>query len=210
METTQVIAFVGAAMLLVGLPGPNIVYIVTRSVDQGWRAGVLSALGVETGTFVHALLAVLGLSALVTASPFVFGAVKILGAGYLLYLGIRTLLARGGHTAAGVAPATPLRVFLDGLLVNLLNPKVALFFLGFLPQFVTPGASPAGVREQMLVFGVLTFVVALVLDLGYALGAGLVARRLLRRPGRRPVQRYLVAGVYGALAVVAAMSTATG
>jgi threonine/homoserine/homoserine lactone efflux protein len=210
VDPNRAVAFVLAAVVLIGMPGPNIVYICTRSITQGRRAGLVSALGVETGTFVHATLAALGLAAVVAASPVVFTAITYAGAAYLVLLGIRTLRARGhaGGAEAG-SRAALLRVYRDGVLVNLLNPKVALFFLAFLPQFTTPGASPGELRVQLLGLGAAAFVVAIILDCGYALAAHAAGSRLrLRVGGTGRAQRYSAGGIYLGLAALAAVTGA--
>lgn len=202
-------AFVGASVLLVGLPGPNIVYICTRAMTQGRRAGVVSALGVETGTFIHATAAALGLAAVVATSPVVFKAITYAGVAYLVYLGLRTLrsVASHGLTNGRPAPAPLGKVYRDGLLVNLFNPKVQLFFLAFLPQFTTPGASPAELRGQLLALGAATFVIALLIDIGYATGASALGTRLNRSAaGDGRWQRRSVAGIYFGLAALAAVT----
>src|SRR5581483_2126472 len=140
MPTATTIAlFLVAGLGLVLIPGPNIIYIVTRSVDQGRRAGLVSALGVEMATLVHVTAAAFGLSALLLSSALAFSVVKYVGAAYLIYLGIRTLLTRDQHQETVVVePKSLSHIFFQGVLVNLLNPKTALFFFAFLPQFVDP------------------------------------------------------------------------
>ena len=137
--------FIVSGLLLNLMPGPDSLLIATRSASQGWRAGSVAALGVGAGTFVHVFAAALGLSAVLATSASAFGVIKYLGAAYLVYVGLRLLLA--GRTAGGAvqaAPASALRhraIFAQGFLTNLLNPKVALFFLAFVPQFIDPASS---------------------------------------------------------------------
>lgn len=204
-ETTSLVAFLLATVTLVAVPGPNLVYIVTRSVAGGTRAGVVSALGVEAGTLVHVVLTSIGLSAVLGASPVALRVIKYAGAAYLVYLAVRALRAVPATSGpAGPPPVAGLaRTFADGVLVNLLNPKVILFFLAFLPQFTT-GAG-GGTRE-LLVLGVIFFAVALLMDLGYAVVGGLLARRQPRdeRPRRWPA--YLTTTVYAGLAGYAILS----
>ena len=132
--------FVVSGLLLNITPGPDTAYIVGRSIQLGWRGGVVAVLGIEAGCLLHVLAAAIGLSALLAASSFAFTLVKWLGAAYLCFLGVKMLLARAVTPAAAAATATgPIslrQVFLQGALTNALNPKVALFFLAFLPQFV--------------------------------------------------------------------------
>jgi threonine/homoserine/homoserine lactone efflux protein len=131
--------FVISGLLLSVTPGPDTLYIVGRSSSQGWRAGAVAALGIGVGTLVHICAAALGLSALLAASAAAFTAVKFIGAAYLLYVGIALIRAAGGKRSAVTVvprPASVRAIFIQGFLTNVLNPKVALFFLAFLPQFV--------------------------------------------------------------------------
>src|SRR5918912_1529960 len=131
--------FVSVTLLLVFMPGPNTLYIIARSVRQGRRAGIVSSLGVQVGSLVHISAATCGLSALLLSSALAFGVVKYAGAAYLIFLGVKTLLTKEEATAArAVRKARLSRVFLQGVVVNLLNPKTALFFFAFLPQFIDP------------------------------------------------------------------------
>ena len=137
--------FVVSGLLLNMMPGPDSLLIMLRSGSQGWRAGSVAALGIGTGTMVHVLAAALGLSALLSASAELFTVIKLMGALYLVYLGI-SLLRQGTSSSVASEPAVSLpalsygRIFRQGLLTNVLNPKVALFFLAFVPQFIAPDA----------------------------------------------------------------------
>jgi threonine/homoserine/homoserine lactone efflux protein len=196
--------FVVAALLLLITPGPAVLYIVTRSMDQGRRAGLVSVLGVHAGTLVHIAAAAAGLSAVLMASATAFSIVKYLGAAYLVYLGVRRLLDRSVLRAAE-APALRLRrAFLDGFVVNLLNPKTALFFLAFLPQFVDVGRGGVGV--QILVLGLAFVALGLVTDGLYALGAGSAARWLRGSPRLLGSERWVSGGMYIGLGVAAAFA----
>ncbi|MER7585643.1 LysE family translocator [Kitasatospora sp. NPDC097691] len=202
---TSLAGFALASLALVAVPGPNLVYIITRSVQDGRRAGLVSALGVETGTLVHCLLAVGGLAALVTDHPIALTVLRYAGAGYLAHLGVRTLLSRPAQ--AGDGPQQPargrlLRVYGDAVLVNLLNPKVILFFLAFLPQFLPTGLSAAGTRARMLLLGAVFLAVALTLDLCYALLGAALTGRLRGTPRGRRWLSYAVGGVYLTLAAL--------
>ena len=187
--------FLTAALGLLLIPGPSVLYITTRSASQGRRAGFVSVLGVHTGTVVHVAAAAAGLSALVVASALAFSTVRLAGAAYLVYLGVRTIVARapaGAPTAP--RPRALRRLYLDGVLVNVLNPKTALFFLAFLPQFVDPGRGP--VWTQTLMLGLLFMAVGLVTDGTYALVGAQAGRWLSRRrssPRRRG--RYVEGGI---------------
>jgi threonine/homoserine/homoserine lactone efflux protein len=200
--TTNLLLFCAAGLALVLIPGPNHLFIVTRSVAQGRRAGFASALGVETGTLVHIGAAAVGLSALIASSALAFDVVRYLGAAYLILLGIRALRAEDAPLPDRDV-AWSKRVYLDGMLVNVLNPKVALFFLAFLPQFVDT-AQPAA--PQIVVLGLILGVMGLASDLLYAWVAGTLGGWLRRRPGVWRRQRQVAGGVYLLLGAAAALS----
>ena len=168
--------FAAATAVLLLLPGPSVLFIVARTLEHGRRGGLVSMLGVETGALLHVLAATAGLSALVTASPGALLAVKLAGAAYLLVLGVRAL--RGGARQAERAPGSSRRLFRQGLLVDALNPKTAMFFLAFLPQFIDPAAG--SVAGQTLVLGLCFVALATLSDGAYALLAGFAAARLRR------------------------------
>jgi threonine/homoserine/homoserine lactone efflux protein len=202
MGIGQLLGFTGATLVLVGMPGPNNLYISLRSMTQGRRAGVVSALAVETGTVVYVVVTALGLATLVQASPTLFTAITVAGALYLAYLGAKTLKAPANELNA-VAPARLGRVFRDGVVVNLLNPKAALFFLAFLPQFTTRGAGPEQLRAEMLLLGAATMLVGLTLDLCYAVGADAIGRRFRSARTTSRGRNVIVATIYLALSVFA-------
>jgi len=199
-------AFALAAFLLVALPGPNMLYLLARSVSEGRRAGVLSALGTETGTIVHIGAAAAGLSALLASSATAFAFVKYAGAAYLVYLGLRVLLARERPAHEPPAPAPGAHVYRQAVLVQVLNPQVAVFFLAFLPQFVDPD-SPAA--SQIAVLGAVIVAIGLFVGIALALAAGSVAQRLGDRRHRgRSWSRWASGCVYLALGAYAALSPA--
>jgi len=196
--------FVVAALLLLITPGPAVLYIVARSMDQGRRAGLVSMLGVHVGTLVHIGAAAAGLSALLMASATAFSIVKYLGAVYLVYLGVRRLCERTTVTAER-PPAVRLgRAFVDGFVVNLLNPKTALFFLAFLPQFVD--VSRGRVGAQIVVLGSIFVALGMFTDGLYAVGAGTAARWLRASPRFLASERWLSGGMYIGLGVAAAFA----
>jgi threonine/homoserine/homoserine lactone efflux protein len=198
--------FLLTALVLLLTPGPAVLYIVTRSIDQGRRAGLVSMLGVHAGTLVHIAAAAAGLSALLAASATAFSTVKYLGAAYLVYLGVRRMLDRAPAAGAGPGRTHRLRrAFLDGVVVNVLNPKTALFFLAFLPQFVD--VSRGHVGTQVLVLGGLFVALGLVTDGGYALTAGSAARWLRGHPRFLARERWVSGGMYIGLGVVAALAS---
>lgn len=198
--------FAVAALVLLLTPGPAVLYIVTRSIDQGRRAGLVSVLGVHVGTLAHIVAAAAGLSAVLAASTTAFSVVKYLGAAYLIYIGVRRLLDR---TPAGIpvggAPPPLRRAFLDGVIVNVLNPKTGLFFLAFLPQFVTVARGHVG--EQILVLGLVFVLLGAITDSLYAIGAGSAAHWLRGNPRFLAAERWISGGVYLGLGVVAALAS---
>lgn len=204
-EPTTLFVFCLATLALIAIPGPNVLYIMARGVELGRRGGIASALGVETGSLVHIAAAAAGLSAVLASSAVAFDAVRYLGAAYLIYLGVRTLVGEGAADAPGPQPEHRLaRIYLQGVIVNVLNPKVALFFLAFLPRFVDPAAGP--LAAQVLVLGVIFFFIGLAVDLLYALGAGSLGGWLKQRPGFLRRQRYVTGSVYLALGATAALA----
>jgi len=198
--------FVVAALVLLLTPGLAVLYIVARSIDQGRRAGVVSLLGVHAGTLVHIAAAAAGVSALLAASATAFSAVKYLGAAYLVYLGVRRILERAPAVGDGPARERRLRrAFLDGAVVNVLNPKTALFFLAFLPQFVD--VSRGHVGTQILVLGGIFVALGLITDGGFALTAGTAAQWLRGHPRFLASERWVSGGMYIGLGVAAALTS---
>jgi threonine/homoserine/homoserine lactone efflux protein len=198
--------FAAATIVLLVVPGPAVLYIVTRSVAQGRGAGLVSVLGVHTGSLVHVAFAAVGVSALLYASATAFTVVRYAGAAYLVFLGVRKLLGRGPTDGEPVeAPRAPRgRLYAQGVVVNVLNPKTAIFFLAFLPQFVNPARGP--VAPQILALGVCFIALGIVSDGSYALLASALAGRLRRTPrARRALDRssgvmLLGLGAYAAFA----------
>jgi threonine/homoserine/homoserine lactone efflux protein len=198
--------FVFAALVLLLTPGPAVLYIVTRSVDQGRRAGLVSVLGVHIGTLVHVAAAAAGLSALLTASATAFNVVKYLGAAYLIYLGAQRLLTRrAGARSADRGERRLSRVLLDGVVVNVLNPKTALFFLAFLPQFID--VSRGRVGAQILCLGLVFVMLGTLTDGLYAVTSGTAADWLRRNPQFVASERWVSGSMYVGLGLVAALSS---
>jgi threonine/homoserine/homoserine lactone efflux protein len=179
--------FAIAALALLVIPGPSVLYVVTRSVEQGRRAGLVSVLGLHTGTLVHIAAAATGLSALLLTSASLFNAVKLAGAAYLIFLGVSRLVKRSAPTERVVERASLGRIYRQGFVVNLLNPKTALFFVAFFPQFLSSGHGPVVV--QILVLGAVFVVLGLCSDSTYALVAGTIGRRLRVRARTRGPRR---------------------
>ncbi|MGH2814188.1 MAG: LysE family translocator [Actinomycetota bacterium] len=207
-ETSTLALFAVAALTLLVIPGPAVLYIVTRSVDQGRAAGLASVCGVHVGTLLHVTAAALGLSALLVSSATAYDTVRWLGAAYLVWLGIRRLLARDEDLPAAAGPEarrTGLgRIFAQGVVVNVLNPKTALFFFAFLPQFVD--TARGSVPFQVLVFGAAFVLLGLVSDGTYALLASTGAGWLRRRPGVARTSRLVSGGVLISLGVTTALA----
>jgi threonine/homoserine/homoserine lactone efflux protein len=207
-DASALALFTVAAITLLVIPGPSVLYIVTRSVDQGRAAGLASVGGIHVGTLVHVAAAALGLSALLVSSATAYNAVRWLGAAYLVWLGVRRLLARDEEVAAAAGPEARRhglgRVFAQGVVVNVLNPKTALFFFAFLPQFVD--VTRGSVRLQVVVFGVAFVLLGLVSDGAYALLASTGAGWLRRRPGVAKASRVVSGGVLISLGVTTALA----
>jgi threonine/homoserine/homoserine lactone efflux protein len=204
-EWSTIWLFLAAGVVLVIIPGPNVLYIVTRSVHQGRSAGVVSALGVETATLVHVAAATLGLSAILASSAMAFSIVKYAGAAYLIYLGLRTLLSREHGARLSAPPPLELsRVYWQGVVVNALNPKTALFFLAFLPQFVDPARG--AIATQTFILGCLLAVLGLTNDLIYALLAGRAGEWLKASRRFQAAERWVSGTVYIGLGLTTAFA----
>jgi threonine/homoserine/homoserine lactone efflux protein len=194
LAETDVILFLAASLALIATPGPDMIYVVTRGVAQGRRAALLSAGGVCCGLAVHTSFAAIGLSALLARSAVAFSVVKYAGAAYLIYLGVRTLLSREGFVSSEeVRPAGPRGVFLQGVASNGLNPKVALFFLAFLPQFVS--ADAGGAVVQMLALGAAFAFLGLLFLSFVAYFSGALGGGIGQRPGFRNALRWVTGSV---------------
>ena len=196
--------FIATALALLAIPGPAVLYVVGRSIDQGRTAGLASVLGITTGTIVHITAATVGLSSLILASKVAFDAVRYVGAAYLILLGVRRLLTRGQEEAVGARPPRTLRrLYSQGLVVNLLNPKTIVFIFAFIPQFVDVGAGH--VWLQILLLGLTFAGLGLMSDSLYAIVAGTVADRLRGTPLVSRVERWLGGTVLIGLGVASAL-----
>jgi threonine/homoserine/homoserine lactone efflux protein len=206
-DLTHLPLFILASAVLLVTPGPAVLYILARSVDQGRRAGLVSVCAIETGNFVHVIAATLGLSALLLSSALAFTIVKYLGAAYLVYLGLRKIFSRRTvQETAGSQPQSLHRIFSQGVMVAALNPKTALFFVAFLPQFVDP--SQGAIALQMLVLGCSFIMMGFISDSLYALAAGTLGQWLKGSFAVVRAQRYVIGGVYIGLGVTAALTGA--
>ncbi len=198
--------YIGAALVLLLVPGPSVLFIVARSVEQGRLAGLVSDIGIHSATLVHVAAAALGLSALLASSALAFSVVKYAGAVYLIWLGLRKIL--GGADISG--PGLELngygygRLLRDGFIVNLLNPKTALFFLAFLPQFVD--VSRGHIAMQIAFLGCIFVVLGFITDGCYALAAGTAGNWLKRNRSYLRFERYVSGGMFIALGVTAAFA----
>ena len=198
------LAFVATALVLLLIPGPAVLYIVSQSVEHGRRAGLMATLGVHCGTLVHITAAALGLSAVLVSSSIAFGAVRLIGAAYLIYLGVRTLADRTARAQAPAPRETRLGlIFRQGILVNVTNPKTALFFFAFLPQFVRPGDGP--VALQMAVLGLIFLALGLITDGTWAVVSGSAAGWVRARPAIGSTQRVVTGCIFIGLGVATAM-----
>ena len=205
LDPSSLGVFIVASVLLILAPGPDVIFLISQSIGQGPRAGFLIALGLACGNLVHTCLAALGISVVFRASPLAFQGLKIAGVVYLLYLAWKAVRAGrpdvGDPTRATSLPRRGHDLFLRGVLMNVLNPKVALFFLAFLPQFVSPNAGP--VWAQMVLYGVIFTALVVVIFGAIGLTAGYVTRRVGARwatGGGAGWGRWVVAAVYAALA----------
>ena len=204
INPSSLLLFVMGAIILLVIPGPAVLYVVSRSIGHGRPAGLVSAMGITVGTLFHVAAATLGLSALL-ASALAFQFVKYIGAAYLICLGIRVLRSGGMDVRHATADQRRLRsIFGQGVLVNLLNPKTALFFLAFLPQFVDPARGHATL--QILQLGVFFALMGWLSDSAWALLAGTVAGRLPGSARLRRAQRNVSGGALIALGLVSAFS----
>lgn len=204
-EYPTLLVFVAAAAALLITPGPAVLYIVTRSIDQGRLAGIVSVLGIGTGTLFHVFAAALGISAILVSSALAFNIVKYLGAAYLIYLGVSKLRSKESvFLPEHVQRQTLRRCFTQGVMVNVLNPKLALFFFAFLPQFVDPARGSVG--AQMALLGLILLVMGLFSDSMYALLAGTAGNWLRRNRHFLRVQKYVTGTIYIGLGLVAALA----
>ncbi|UZT78709.1 LysE family translocator [Ectopseudomonas chengduensis] len=197
----DLLLFAGAALLMVLTPGPNMIYLISRSICQGRKAGVISLLGVILGFLVHMFAAALGVTALFLAIPIAYDLLKWAGAAYLLYLAWQAVRpgARSPFEARQLPADPPSRLLLMGFLTNVLNPKIAVFYLSIFPQFVSP--EHGSVFQQSILLGLTQISVSFTVNLLIALFAGSLSAWLVGRPRWLVAQRYVMGGVLAGLAV---------
>lgn len=205
MDFSTLWLFVGAVVVLLVTPGPAVLYIMARSIDQGRTAGLVSVLGMAAGGAVHVFSAAIGISALLMTSSMAFMIVKYLGAAYLIYLGCKKLFfsqAPASTDNTKEEPQTLSKVFYQSVIVEVLNPKTALFFLAFFPQFISTTSGSATL--QFLILGSLFIGIALLSDGMYALLASSIRKWIVLTPVRTKMQNWLTGGTYIAMGVFAA------
>lgn len=205
IEQSQLIYFIAASAALTFLPGPDILFVLTQSISQGKMAGVATATGLCTGILVHTSAAALGISALIYKSALAFEIVKYAGAAYLLYLAWQALRESGEFiSSAPVREAKNFALYKRGIFMNVLNPKVALFFLAFLPQFVN--IESGNVPMQMIFLGIVFLIQAWLIFSAVSVFAGAIGEKIVQRPG---ISRYInwgKAGIFTVIGVKLALS----
>jgi threonine/homoserine/homoserine lactone efflux protein len=197
----SIVAFAIASLALLVIPGPAVLYVINRSISDGRSIALAGVAGLELGNFVHVIAATIGLSALIAASATAFGIVKWIGAGYLIFIGIRTITRKPASFSQEQKSLTRRKSFTQGIIVNTFNPKVALFFLSFLPQFIDEKSGSAAL--QSLILGSLFVAIGLCTDGMYAFLASALRTTLLRGKSLPFVQRYVAGSVFIALGLIA-------
>lgn len=199
LDVSSLLLFMTATIILNITPGPDMLYVIARSVGQGRAAGIASSLGIAAGCFVHILAVTFGLASLMMAVPTAYEIVKFAGAAYLIYLGVRILITRKAKNAETSIEEASLRtIFLQGVITNVLNPKVALFFLAFLPQFVN---RESNVAAQIIFLGILFNTSGTLVNVIVALAASYTGVQFKTRIGNSSVFRWLTGGVFIGLGV---------
>ena len=198
IEQTTLLTYIVIVFGFVFIPGPATLLTVARATGSGARAGIATGAGIAVGDMIHTVMAVIGVSAIIATSAVLFGVVKYLGAAYLVYLGIRAFWERPATgTNAAIRSLSPSRAFRQAVLAEVLNPKTALFFLAFLPQFVSPEAG--SVAAQLVILGAIFVALGLLSTILFAIGAGHLGQLLRRHPGVVRWQGKVVGGIYCAL-----------
>ena len=196
--------FIPAALVLILTPGPVVLYIIARSVNQGHKAGLISVVGLEIGNFCHVIAAALGLTAILLSSALLFDAVKYLGAAYLIYLGVQKLRSKDEVVDQTVQRDSLRRIFLEGILVAVLNPKTAIFFFAFFPQFIH--TSKGNITAQILFLGIILVIMATISDSIWAMTTGTAGRWLRGNLRYLRFERYVTGVIYIGLGITAALA----
>jgi threonine/homoserine/homoserine lactone efflux protein len=200
METNGILVFMLATLVLNVTPGPDMLYVITRSVDQGRAAGIISSLGIAAGCVLHTLLVACGLAGLLVTMPIAYEVIKYAGAAYLIFLGVRAIVnSRRSQACKQMTKDGLGAIFIQGMLTNVLNPKVALFFLAFLPQFVAQ--AKGHVALQLITLGILFNISGTIVNVLVALAASFTGKRFKRWVGDSAVFRWLTGGVFIGLGV---------
>lgn len=200
IDTITLVTYLAILLGFVFIPGPAVLLTIARATSSGTKAGLATGLGIAVGDLLHTALAVLGISAIILASAFLFSLIKYLGAAYLVWLGIRAILEKAPAGAAQSAPPIGAgRAFRQAVIAEVLNPKSAMFFLAFLPQFVRPENGP--IALQLTILGVLFVLMGLLSTMVFALGAGGIGTFLRRHPAVVRWQGKVVGGIYCGLGV---------
>ena len=203
-DVNSFISFAIASFALLVIPGPAVLYIINRSVSDGRTIGYSGVAGIELGTFMHVLAATAGLSAILAASPSAFNAVKYSGAAYLVFIGFRTLTRKPATIDSSTKSMTKMQAFRQGFVINTLNPKIALFFLSFLPHFIDQNKGSNAVQALML--GTLFVICGFITDGLYALTASSLREILVKGKTLPFVQRYIAGVVFIGLGLVASLA----
>jgi threonine/homoserine/homoserine lactone efflux protein len=209
IDTTNLFVFIAACLVLLVTPGPAVLYIVSRTLDQGYKVGIASALGLALGSLGHIALIAFGMAALLAASVTAFSVIKYAGAAYLIFLGIRRLIQKplANPNSKCSTSGTAVRAFWQGAVVNLLNPKAILFFLAFIPQFVD--VSRGHIRWQLVILGLIFTTLGVLSDSVYVLLAGSLRRWIVGKSWWDNMSRYLTGSIYIGLGVLAAAMGST-
>jgi len=203
-DLNSLISFAVASVALLVIPGPAVIYIVNRSVADGRQIGLAAVVGLELGTFMHVLAATVGLSAILATSENAFNVVKYLGASYLIFIGLRTLTRKPEAISTSASSMTQSQAFRQGFIINTLNPKIALFFLSFLPQFIDPNISSNA--RQSLILGSVFVLCGFVIDGVYALTASSLREVLVKGKALPFIQQYVAGVVFVLLGAAAALA----
>lgn len=201
-DVDNIVLFASMAVILIVIPGPAVLYILAKSVSEGTRAGFISVLGIGVGALVHVLLAAIGVSTVIIASPTTFNILKYVGVFYLLYLGVQKLHSTKTLTSIRISKVQTKnrQLFFEGMLINILNPKTAVFFLAFLPQFIN--IEKGNATFQIVFLGIIFIAIAAISNTSYALVSASIANWLKSNPSFYKKQHLLMAGIYLVLSVI--------